>query len=59
MKSAKELVRTHPGAFARRQEIILALCQRGVQPILHDYSPAQCGEFIVMIANRIIEETEQ
>lgn len=60
-KSADQLVTFSPGAFARRREIILALCAGGVYPISIDQrkDPDQYAGFLVRVANRIIERTEQ
>ena len=57
-KTAEELVRTYPGVFERRREIILALCQCRVDLTLADNDPDFYARFIVAVANRIIEETE-
>ena len=60
-KTAEELVRTCPGAFERRREIILALCRGGRIKALPHYTntdPKTYGQFIAAVANKIIEETE-
>ncbi len=54
---AAELVRTQPGAAGRRREIILALCQGRLGMMTSD--PELYGSFIVKVANRILEKTEQ
>lgn len=56
MKTAEQLVREHPGAFERRRQIILALCQSALHSPLNSKETAS---YIVALANRIIEETEQ
>ena len=58
-QTASQLVRTQPGTFKRRSELILALCQGGVGSVAH-YStqPEVYAKFIVGVANKIIEITE-
>lgn len=61
MKTAKELVLSHPGVFDRRQAIIVALCQ-GCDTAnfsIAGESSEAIGQHIVKMANKIIEETEQ
>ena len=59
-KTAGELVKTHPGAFKRRAELILALCASGVASVSHYNANSKVyGKFIVEVANEIIELTEQ
>lgn len=59
-KTGPELVRTVPGAEARRREIIIALCQGGVGMVSHyNAQPEAYGAFVVKVANRILEKTLQ
>ena len=58
-KSGATLVKTHPGALARRNAIIIALLQGGVGMMPHyNADPRAYAMFAVKVANTIIEETE-
>ena len=58
-KRAKEIVKTHPGAYKRREALILALLQGGVGAVSHYATqPDVYAKFVVGVANKIIEETE-
>ena len=54
MKTAEELVKHTPGIHSRRVAIILALCH-GTFP----NSAKDTALWIIQVANKIIEETEQ
>ena len=55
-KTAKELVKTRPGVWDRRMAIILALCTNALTSPLNSDDNA---DYILAVANKIIEETEQ
>lgn len=61
-KTAKELCTSYPGAFSRRQELLVALCQgtdlAAVGPN-GGFGATVVGCRIIDCANKIIEETEQ
>lgn len=59
-KSAKEIIRTSPGAFQRRNQYLLSLCRgAGVCNWRESDNATRLGKHIVHVANTIIEETEQ
>lgn len=55
IKSADEIIKCMPGAYIRRKEIIIALCQTGPWP----NDAGATAKWIVETANAIIERTEQ
>lgn len=61
-RTAEELVNTYPGASDRRQQILLALCQGFFGPanaVFNNRDAKGAGKRLVLVANTIIEETEQ
>ena len=61
-KTAAELITTHPGVFERHQAIVLAICESYfslANAVFTNTDAKQAGKLIVLIANSIIEETEQ
>ena len=55
MKTLQEIIVRVPGAYLRRQEIILAIC-RGVG--YNKQPPDDIGKWIVQVANAITVRTE-
>lgn len=63
-KTAEELVKNLPGAFSRRQQLLITLCRRANLatypfPTTSKFDADEIGRRIVAVANKIIEETEQ
>lgn len=57
-KTAKELVKSHPGAWKRHNEYLQALCRGTNVGMSIDVQPSVIANRILRVADLIIEETE-